>query len=232
MDPGRTPVLRKWVGRFGGQRPSAAEGNTRSRPSRSDASEPSVGPSASPAALGSARSWTADRSVDECGPPPSRIAMLDALLLRGGSARPARGRGARGRRPAGRRLRAPPTRAIRRRHVIDGVRVHRLDVQRHQGAGLRDYLREYLAFFVRAGGRADPAAPAAPVRARPGPHAAGLPRLRRAAPPAGRRPGDPRPARGDAGVLPDALPRSRRAGSRTRSCSSRSGSSIAVATAP
>ena len=35
--------------------------------------------------------------------------------------------------------------------VVDGVRVHRLDVQRHQGAGLRTYLREYLAFLVRAG---------------------------------------------------------------------------------
>ena len=35
--------------------------------------------------------------------------------------------------------------------VIDGVRVHRLDVQRHQGAGLGTYLREYLAFLVRAG---------------------------------------------------------------------------------
>ena len=35
--------------------------------------------------------------------------------------------------------------------VVDGVRVHRLDVQRHQGAGLGTYLREYLAFLVRAG---------------------------------------------------------------------------------
>ncbi len=34
---------------------------------------------------------------------------------------------------------------------LDGVRVHRLDVQRHQGAGLGTYLVEYLAFFVRAG---------------------------------------------------------------------------------
>lgn len=33
---------------------------------------------------------------------------------------------------------------------LAGVRVHRLDVQRHQGAGLGVYLREYLAFFVRA----------------------------------------------------------------------------------
>lgn len=33
--------------------------------------------------------------------------------------------------------------------VVDGVRVHRLDVQRHQGAGLGTYLGEYLAFFVR-----------------------------------------------------------------------------------
>jgi glycosyltransferase involved in cell wall biosynthesis len=34
--------------------------------------------------------------------------------------------------------------------VLDGVAVHRLDVQRHQGAGLAVYLREYLAFLVRA----------------------------------------------------------------------------------
>lgn len=35
--------------------------------------------------------------------------------------------------------------------VLDGVRVYRLGVQRHQGAGLGTYLREYLAFLVRAG---------------------------------------------------------------------------------
>jgi glycosyltransferase involved in cell wall biosynthesis len=35
--------------------------------------------------------------------------------------------------------------------VLDGVNVHRLGVQRHQGAGLRTYLVEYLAFLVRAG---------------------------------------------------------------------------------
>jgi glycosyltransferase involved in cell wall biosynthesis len=34
--------------------------------------------------------------------------------------------------------------------VIDGVRLRRLDVQRHQGAGLMTYLREYLSFLVRA----------------------------------------------------------------------------------
>jgi glycosyltransferase involved in cell wall biosynthesis len=34
---------------------------------------------------------------------------------------------------------------------IAGVRVTRLDVQRHQGAGLGTYLAEYLAFFVRVG---------------------------------------------------------------------------------
>lgn len=33
--------------------------------------------------------------------------------------------------------------------VVDGVRVRRLDVQRHQGAGIWTYGREYLAFFVR-----------------------------------------------------------------------------------
>jgi glycosyltransferase involved in cell wall biosynthesis len=39
----------------------------------------------------------------------------------------------------------PPT------EVLDGVTVRRLGVQRHQGAGLPTYLREYLAFLVRAG---------------------------------------------------------------------------------
>jgi len=33
---------------------------------------------------------------------------------------------------------------------IDGVRIHHLDVQRHQGAGLGVYLREYVSFLVRA----------------------------------------------------------------------------------
>ena len=37
------------------------------------------------------------------------------------------------------------------RGVIDGVAVRRLDVQRHQGAGLGTYLREYVAFLLRAG---------------------------------------------------------------------------------
>jgi glycosyltransferase involved in cell wall biosynthesis len=37
------------------------------------------------------------------------------------------------------------------RGVVDGVRVHRMDVQRHQGASLPVYLGEYLGFFVRAG---------------------------------------------------------------------------------
>jgi glycosyltransferase involved in cell wall biosynthesis len=36
------------------------------------------------------------------------------------------------------------------RAVIEGVRVRHLDVQRHQGAGLPTYLREYLSFLVRA----------------------------------------------------------------------------------
>lgn len=34
---------------------------------------------------------------------------------------------------------------------LNGVRISRLDVQRHQGAGLGVYLREYLNFLVRAG---------------------------------------------------------------------------------
>jgi len=33
---------------------------------------------------------------------------------------------------------------------LEGVRVHRLDVQRHQGAGIGRYLLEYAEFFVRA----------------------------------------------------------------------------------
>lgn len=43
-------------------------------------------------------------------------------------------------------LRRPgdPTHAI-----VDGVNVRRLDVQRHQGAGISTYLGEYLDFFVR-----------------------------------------------------------------------------------
>jgi glycosyltransferase involved in cell wall biosynthesis len=39
----------------------------------------------------------------------------------------------------------PPT------EILDGVTIRRLGVQRHQGAGLATYLREYLAFLVRAG---------------------------------------------------------------------------------
>lgn len=35
--------------------------------------------------------------------------------------------------------------------TVGGVRVHRLDVQRHQGAGIGTYLLEYAEFFVRAG---------------------------------------------------------------------------------
>jgi glycosyltransferase involved in cell wall biosynthesis len=35
--------------------------------------------------------------------------------------------------------------------VVDGVRVHRLGVQRHQGAGIGVYLREYVSFLLRAG---------------------------------------------------------------------------------
>jgi glycosyltransferase involved in cell wall biosynthesis len=34
---------------------------------------------------------------------------------------------------------------------LHGVRIRRLDVQRHQGAGIGTYLREYLSFLLRAG---------------------------------------------------------------------------------
>ncbi len=35
--------------------------------------------------------------------------------------------------------------------MLGGVRVHRLDVTRHQGAGAAVYLREYASFFLQAG---------------------------------------------------------------------------------
>ena len=34
--------------------------------------------------------------------------------------------------------------------VLNGVQIHRLDVQRHQGAGIGTYLREYAEFMARA----------------------------------------------------------------------------------
>ena len=34
---------------------------------------------------------------------------------------------------------------------LNGVRIHRINVQRHQGAGIGTYLREYADFLVRAG---------------------------------------------------------------------------------
>ena len=37
-----------------------------------------------------------------------------------------------------------------RHGTLDGVRIHRLDVQRHQGAGIGTYLLEYAEFLVRA----------------------------------------------------------------------------------
>ena len=57
---------------------------------------------------------------------------------------------------------------------VDGVRVHRMDVQRHQGAGLVTYLAEYVRFWLAAAGflaRSQPARrsspPAAMAWARP-----------------------------------------------------------------
>jgi glycosyltransferase involved in cell wall biosynthesis len=44
-------------------------------------------------------------------------------------------------------LRRPGTAAW---EIVDGVSVRRLDVQRHQGAGIPTYLAEYAAFFWRA----------------------------------------------------------------------------------
>jgi glycosyltransferase involved in cell wall biosynthesis len=37
-----------------------------------------------------------------------------------------------------------------KRGILEGVTVHRLDVRRHQGAGLPTYLAEYVAFMARA----------------------------------------------------------------------------------
>ena len=65
--------------------------------------------------------------------------------------------------------------------TVSGVRLHRLDVQRHQGAGLGVYLREYLEFFARRDVDGGPPPSTASVRARPGPFAAGLPGVRSAA---------------------------------------------------
>ena len=98
-------------------------------------------------------------------PPPCRPrGDADPLLLRGGSAGPARGGGAR-RGRAGRSTSSPcDGRATRPRESIDGVHVRRLGVQRHQGAGLGTYLREYLSFLVRAGWALTRAHPRAPVR--------------------------------------------------------------------
>ena len=108
--------------------------------------------------------------------------------------------------------------------VVDGVRVHRLDVQRHQGAGLGVYLREYLASSRagRLGGDRGPIGAAATrssrsTRCRTSSSFAALP-FRLAGVPL-----DPRPPRGDAGVLPDAASRGPRTRSSTGSCASRSG---------
>ncbi len=38
--------------------------------------------------------------------------------------------------------------------TLDGVDIRRLDVQRHQGAGVTTYVREYLSFLARAGAAA------------------------------------------------------------------------------
>ena len=101
-------------------------------------------------------------------------------LLRGGPARPPRGKIAR--RAAGPstcsalRAAAAPTTT-----EVDGVDVQRLDVQRHQGAGLGVYLREYLEFLLRAAVATRRAHRRRSVRPRPGPLAARFPRVRGAA---------------------------------------------------
>ena len=82
--------------------------------------------------------------------------------------------------------------------TLAGVRITRLDVQRHQGSPIATYLAEYSAFLVRAAFAAGARPPAPPLRSGPGPHAAGLPGLRgRPAPPGGRPPaaGPPRAGR-------------------------------------
>ena len=92
------------------------------------------------------------------------------------------------------------------RSEVDGVSVRRLDVQRHQGAGLGTYLREYLALPRPCRLGRHRGSPPPPLRARPGPHAARLPDGRDAAAPTDPGPGAARPARGDAGVLPEPFP--------------------------
>ena len=89
---------------------------------------------------------------------------------------------------------------------LAGVRIRRLDVQRHQGAGFGSYLREYLEFFGRAMWAAVRAHRRERFAARPGPLVAGFPRVRRPAAAARRRAARAGPARGHARVLPDPLP--------------------------
>ena len=81
-------------------------------------------------------------------PPAGRDAR--PRLLRRGPARPARGGVARRRGPAGRRLRAATRRRRRRPASSPASTVHRLDVRRHQGAGLPTYLARVPRVPLRA----------------------------------------------------------------------------------
>ena len=96
---------------------------------------------------------------------------------------------------------------------LAGVRIRHLDVQRHQGAGLGTYLGEYLAFVLARcapqsgciGRNGSPSSRSTPTR---------LPGLRGPPIAARRCARAARPARGDAGVLPEPLPG--RSGTRCR----------------
>ena len=107
--------------------------------------------------------------------------------------------------------------------ILNGVRIRRLGVQRHQGAGLWVYLREYLSFLVRAGWAATTAYRSRRYRVI---QVHSLPDfLVFAALPvklAGAKV-DPRSPRGDAGVLPDPVPDRPQPRSSIGRCCSRSG---------
>ena len=107
---------------------------------------------------------------------------------------------------------------------LAGVTVHRLDVRRHQGAGLLTYLAEYLAFLARASWALDRAHrrrryALVQVHTPPDFLAFAAMPLRLVGVPLA-----PRPPRGDAGVLPSALPARVEPGGPRGSSDCRSGS--------
>ena len=145
-----------------------------------------------------------DRAGRSSGPVASGLHDRP-LVLRGGSARPARGRGARGPRPSGRRHRLAPARRSADRHAQrrPNPAARRPAPSGRRPVGLPARVPELPGpgRLGRAAGLSQPT-----LSRRPGPQPARLPRVRRAPAQARRRPGRPRPPRGDAGVLPDPLP--------------------------